>query len=157
MRRFYSIFAISTISLLLSQVGMPLSGQSTATGSSALLDHVTAFTSLPNGIEVRDGEARETIVALRDDLLRIRIARRRGLPEDASWAVLADARHSSVPATPEIAADHVGFRTNSLSVEIDRKSLALTIRDLSGNVLQQDARPVRFRWRCLSHLQNSER
>jgi alpha-glucosidase len=145
MQRFCSIFAFSAIALLLSQASMPLCGQSTATKSDAfLLDHVTGFTSLPNGIEVRDGEARETIVALRNDLLRIRIARKGGLPEDASWAVLADARRSSVAATPEIAADHVGFRTNSLRVEIDKKNLILTIRDLSGNVLQQDARPIRF-------------
>jgi alpha-glucosidase len=146
MQRFCSIFAaFSTMALFLCQASTPLSGQSAAPQSDLfLLSHVTGFTSLSNGIEVRDGEAREQIVALRDGLLRIRIARNSGLPEDASWAVLADARHSSVPVTPEIAVDHVGFRTNSLHVEVNKKTLTLTIRDLNGNVLQQDARPTRF-------------
>jgi len=145
MQRFCTLFAtFSTIALLVYQASMPLSGQSIAPSSLIVLDQVTGFTSLPNGIEVRDGEAREQIVALRDDLLRIRIARKGALPEDASWAVPADARHLSVNVTPDIAADHVGFRTNALRVEIDKKSLSLTVHDLNGNVLQQDARPTRF-------------
>jgi alpha-glucosidase len=140
MRRFFTLLTFLTLVLLLSE-GPNLHGQSTA---SVMLDRLTGFTSLPNGIEARDGDARETIVVLRDDLLRIRIARKATLPEDASWAVPADIRHSSAAATPEITADHVGFRTSALHVEIDKKTLALTVRDLSGNVLQQDARPVRF-------------
>ncbi len=66
------------------------------------------------------------------------------LPEDASWAVLPAARHSSVSVTAETAGDHVGFRTHALIVELDKQSLELTVRDLAGNILQQDARPVRF-------------
>lgn len=145
MRRLCSLFAFSALILLLSQAIVTLHAQNNAAKSDCLLlDRLTAFTSLPNGIEVRDGEASETITALRDDLLRIRVSRTGVLPEDASWAVLADARHSSVSATPENGGDYVGFRTNSLRVEIDRKTLALTVRDLSGNVLQQDARPLRL-------------
>ncbi|WP_263366537.1 glycoside hydrolase family 31 protein [Edaphobacter bradus] len=109
-----------------------------------LLDHLTASASLPNGIVVRENAIEEEITALRDDLLRIRIARKGPLPEDASWAVLDDARHSSVAVTPETAEGHVGFRTRLLHVEIDRSTMALTIRDLNGNALQQDARPTRF-------------
>ena len=112
--------------------------------SSFVLDHVTGFSSLPNGIEVRDGDAREQITALRDDVLRIRVAPRGQMPEDASWAVSADARHSSVPVAPAISGDTIGFRTRSLQVEIDRKTLRLTIRDLAGNIIQQDALPIRY-------------
>lgn len=145
MRRLGSLFTFSALILLLSQAIVTLHAQNIAAKSDCLLlDRLTAFTPLPNGIEVRDGEASETITALRDDLLRIRVSRTGVLPEDASWAVLADARHSSVSVTPENAGDYVGFRTNSLRVEIDRKTLALTVRDLSGNVLQQDARPLRY-------------
>lgn len=141
----HSFYAFTALALLLGQTQPFLHAQSAAPDTNCLLlNRMTAFTSLPNGVEVRDGEALETIVALRDDLLRIRVARNGVLPEDASWAVLADARRSSVSVTPEIAADHVGFRTNSLHVEVDRKTLALTVRDLSGNALQQDASPIRF-------------
>ena len=39
--------------------------------------------------------------ALRDDVLRVRMWKGDAVPEDASWAVLADARTSSVPVTAE--------------------------------------------------------
>ncbi|QNI33566.1 DUF5110 domain-containing protein [Alloacidobacterium dinghuense] len=146
MQRSASFFAaFLAIVLLFSLIILPLQAQSDgANGGVLLLDHVTGFTSLPNGIEVRDGEALEEIVALRDDILRVRISRNDKLPEDASWAVLPEARHSSVSVAPEITADHVGFKTHSLSVEIARKTLALTIRDLDGKPIQQDALPARF-------------
>ena len=109
-----------------------------------VLDHVTHFSALPNGIDVRSGSAREEITALRDDVLRIRVSRTDELPEDASWAVLAEARRSSVAVTP-IATDAViGFSTQALRVEIDRSTLELTLRDASGKILQQDARPVTY-------------
>jgi alpha-glucosidase len=106
--------------------------------------HSAVASSLPNGIEVLDGDLHETIVALREDVLRIRISRSGVLPEDASWAVLPGARHSSVPVLAETSGDHFGFRTRAMIVELDKKSLELTVRDLAGKILQQDARPIRF-------------
>jgi alpha-glucosidase len=108
------------------------------------LKHLSGFSSLPNGIEIEDGEAREEITALRDDVLRVRITQKGRMPEDASWAVLAGARTSSVKVTPDNNSDHLGFRTGALIVEIDRDTLQLTIFDLNGHVVQQDARPVTF-------------
>jgi len=104
----------------------------------------STVTSLPNGIELRAGGLREEIRALRDDVLRIRIARGNALPEDASWAVLPESRHSSVAVTPLSAANNSGFRTHTLDVEVDKRTLELTIRNLNGEILQQDARPIRF-------------
>jgi alpha-glucosidase len=109
-----------------------------------LLDHVTQFAPLSNGIVVRQDAVQEQITALRDDVIRIRIGSQGQLPEDASWAVLADARHSSVGVTLESTAGYVGFRTRSLKIEIDRATMALKVSDLNGNVVQQDARPTRF-------------
>lgn len=103
-----------------------------------------AAAPLPNGIEVRAGGLLETIVALRDDVLRIRISRTGALPEDASWAVLDSARRSSVPVLAETSGNHFGFRTRALIVELDKSTLQLTLRDPAGKILQQDARPVRF-------------
>jgi alpha-glucosidase len=102
------------------------------------------FSNLPNGIEVQAGGLHEEILALRDDVLRVRIARGAALPEDASWAVLPEARQSTVPVTPETNKDHFGFRTHAFDVELDKQTLELTIRDLDGKILQQDARPIRF-------------
>jgi alpha-glucosidase len=109
------------------------------------LDRVTASAPLPNGIDIREGTAHLQITALRDDVLRIRIASTQQLPEDASWAVLEHARHSSVSVTPEQNAESVGFATQLLHVAIERTGGQLTIRDRDGNILQQDAQPITFR------------
>jgi len=109
-----------------------------------VLDHLTGFTMLPNGIDVRSGSAREQITALRDDVIRIRVSRSGDLPEDASWAALARARQSTAAVTPIATDSTVGFTTQALRVEIDRHSFELTIRDASGKVLQQNARPITY-------------
>lgn len=100
--------------------------------------------ALSNGIEVRQGDLHERVVALRDDLLRVTIWRGEVAPEDASWAVLASARASSVPVTQQQSQDHFGFSTRELRVEIDRGTLEFVIRAANGLILQKDSRPVRF-------------
>jgi alpha-glucosidase len=75
--------------------------------------------------------------ALRDDVLRVRMWKGDAVPEDASWAVLPEARTSRVPVTPEAR----GFSTKALRVSID-DHLLLTLTDLQGNILQKDAAPV---------------
>jgi alpha-glucosidase len=103
-----------------------------------------AVTPLADGIELRSQDLHERITALREDVLRIRIWRGENPPEDASWAVLPQARAASCAVIVNATPAHPGFRTHKLSVEIDPGTLEFTIRDESGNVLQQDARPVRF-------------
>jgi alpha-glucosidase len=102
------------------------------------------FTTLSNGVDVRATDAHEQITALRDDLLRVRIVRSGRFPEDASWAVLPDARTSSAKVTPEISPGSVGFRTSVLRVVVDRKTLRMTILDHAGNVLNEDAKRPQF-------------
>jgi alpha-glucosidase len=114
-----------------------------SSNSNSFRNAVTVST-LPNGIDVQAGALHERIVALRDDVLRITVTHARALPEDASWAVLAEARHSAVPVANESSGDHLGFRTKALIVQLDKATLQLTIRDLDGTLIQQDARPVRF-------------
>ena len=93
---------------------------------------------LPNGIEVRRNGAMLQVVALRDDVLRVRLAVKGQLPEDASWAVPVEIRRQSVEVIPEITPDAVGFRTKTLRVRIERATLRLSTADLRGNVLQED-------------------
>ena len=107
-------------------------------------DRQAIVSNLANGIDVRVGDIHEQILALRDDVIRVRIARGMNLPEDASWAVLADARHSAVAVTPTSSENRLGFSTHALSVELDKQTLQLTVRDLNGEILQQDARPIRY-------------
>ena len=101
-------------------------------------------TPLPNGIEVQVGDLREKVIALRDDVLRISVVRGGSWLEDASWAVLPGARHSSVAVKIETTGDHFGFKTPALIVEVDKQTLETTVRDDAGRIIQQDARPIRF-------------
>ena len=100
--------------------------------------------ALPNGVEIRCGTLNEQITALRDDVLRIRAWRGDTPPEDASWAVLASARHAAVPVTADNTLNHFGFRTHALIVAVDPQTLMITVRDAAGEILQQDALPMRF-------------
>src|SRR5262252_11127807 len=66
-----------------------LSAQNTpASQPTVSVDSVTASQALHDGIDIRAGSATVRITALRDDILRVRIAADSSLPEDASWAVL---------------------------------------------------------------------
>ena len=97
-----------------------------------------AFTPLNDGIEARSATETLQVTALRPDILRVRASHKGSLPEDASWAVLATARTATSQVTP--AAN--GFSTSALTVSIDPTTLQLTVKDLAGNILQQDAEPI---------------
>ena len=101
--------------------------------------------TLPNGIRLNTANGCiEEILALRDGVLRVRIANASQLPEDASWVVLPEARKASATADPENTATSVGFRTAQLHVEIARSDARLTVRDTNGKIIQQDEKPPRF-------------
>src|SRR6266849_5233754 len=121
-----------------------LQGQTGPADAIVQLNHLTSFSALSNGIDLRAGDARMQIVALREEVVRIRVSRSKDLPEDASWAVLKEAMQSSVAVVRDESSSSVGFRTKALRVSINRQTFGLTIADLGGNVLQQDARPVEF-------------
>jgi alpha-glucosidase len=114
----------ASFSLALLLTALPLWSQAMHTSSSYTLS--TASTTL-------------RVDALRPDLLRVRVFPLGHEPEDASWAVLPAARTSQAPVTgtPD------GFTTAALRVSVS-PDLRLTVLDLQGNVLQQDAEPVVF-------------
>ena len=95
------------------------------------------ITPSPNGLTATAEGLTLQITALRDDILRVRMWKGDAVPEDASWAVLPQARTSSVPVTPEAN----GFTTKLLRVSVS-DHLLVTLADLQGNVLQKDAAPV---------------
>jgi alpha-glucosidase len=95
--------------------------------------------ALPNGIEVYSGKAIIQVIAMRDDVIRVRVSRDGGMPEDASWAVLPSARQERATVTADSGKAAVGFRTKRLRVQIERATLRLIVTDLDGTVLQEDA------------------
>jgi alpha-glucosidase len=105
---------------------------------------ITSVAPLSNGIELRDGALTMRITALRDDVLRIRASRTAALAEDASWAVLPEARSASVAVTQDSSTTTAGFHTASLRLSVDRATGLLTLSDTAGNILQQDTEPLQF-------------
>jgi alpha-glucosidase len=114
--------------------------------SSSELHHVlTAVSStqpLRNGIEIRADSTRMRVTALRQNVLSVVVSPDGVMPEDASWAVLPEAREQSVEVTPVDEALSVGFRTAALDVRIERNPLRLVVRDLNGDVVCADAAPA---------------
>jgi alpha-glucosidase len=89
---------------------------------------------LPNGLETTSGQARIRVEALTDSILRVRIARGREWPEDASWAVPPEMRHQRT-AVQRMAK---GFRTGALNVELVPSMFSLTVTDLQGREIVSD-------------------
>jgi alpha-glucosidase len=140
MHSFRFQFLTVFVAILSASIGAHASQDS---GEWQLPKHGASASALGNGMEVRAGDLRERVIALRDDVLRIRAWRGSTQPEDASWAVLPEARTSSVAAIADNSEGHFGFHTSTLFVAIDKKTLQITVRDRSGNIIQQDARPLR--------------
>jgi alpha-glucosidase len=110
----------------------------------ATFDRVTTSSPLSNGIELHDGSMTIRITALRDDVLRLRASRNETLPEDASWAVLSEARTASVTVTQDAMEKSVGFHTKCLRIAMDRATGILTLSDVNGKILQQQTAPLEF-------------
>ena len=113
-------------------------------GQISSFSQITQATPLDNGIELRDGTLLMQITAMRDDVIRLRASHTGALPEDASWAVLPDARAASVAVVQDSNEKSVGFHTANLGVRIDRANGLLTVLDASGKTIQQDAEPLQF-------------
>ena len=111
-----------------------------------ILEQVASSQVMHDGIQVRSGSAQIVITALRDDIIRVRIAPGDTLPEDASWAVLAGPRGKTIDVQPAQDANSVGFRTAALDVRVERSPLRLVVRDLAGNIICSDAigQPTEF-------------
>ncbi|HTS06089.1 MAG TPA: TIM-barrel domain-containing protein [Candidatus Eisenbacteria bacterium] len=138
--RFFGVCALGVVAAVI------VSAQTPATLPTVSLDSVTASDPLHDGIQIQAGTATMRITAVRDDIIRIRLSPDSTLPEDASWAVLADARTKTVAVQPMQDSTADGFRTRALDVRVEKNPLRVIIRDLSGNVLSADAvgRPTRF-------------
>jgi alpha-glucosidase len=138
-------FQILLFGLAIAATTSPLAQTTVSSQPAVALEAVTSSNPLRDGIELQAGSATVRITALRDDIVRVRIAPG-ALPEDASWAVLAGPRSKSIDVKPIEDSATVGFRTASLEVRVERSPLRVVIRDLAGNVISADAvgRPIQF-------------
>ena len=136
------ILCFATLSLTASS--LPAQTAETSTAAVAL-GAVTNSKPLPDGIEVHAGSIVMRITALRDDIIRVRIALDI-LPEDASWAVLPEPRSKSVNVQPIDESSAMGFRTATLDVRVEKNPARIVVRDLAGNLMSADAvdRPTAF-------------
>jgi alpha-glucosidase len=98
-----------------------------------------ALRHLPNGVELTGANGSMRVTALTDSVLRVRITKGGKFGEDASWAVPANVRHLAVRVAPT----PLGFRTRSIELRIDPANMKLEALDLHGNVISEDAGPVR--------------
>ncbi|HEV3150371.1 MAG TPA: alpha-glucosidase, partial [Acidobacteriaceae bacterium] len=87
-----SLLTLPAAALLLPGVMLAHAATREAARPILALDRVTASKALDNGMELHNGSAVMQITALRDDVLRVRVGPEGALPEDASWAVLPEAR-----------------------------------------------------------------
>ncbi len=110
-----------------------------AAGSCAAGAQVAGPRATANGVVVEGPALTLRVDALRADVLRVRVYPNGRPAEDASWAVLPEARTARVQVTAEAS----GFRTSALRVTVGA-DLRLTVSDLAGHVLQSDAVPVRW-------------
>src|SRR3954453_22651035 len=134
---------VALMAITVSTIGLAQTATS-APNARLVLEKVTSADAQRDGITVHAGAATLRITALRGDILRVRIAAGSEFPEDASWAVLWEARTKSIEVKAFNDANAVGFRTASLDVRVERDPLRLVVRDLSGNIICADAvgRPV---------------
>ena len=96
-----------------------------------------AMQHFSSGVRAVDGDQVLEVTASRDEVVRVRVWTAGHEPEDASWAVLPSALHSSITVTPE----PDGFRTAKLHITLGQ-NLGLTVSDLEGHMLQDDAEPM---------------
>src|ERR1700729_3021029 len=100
---------------------------------------VADITVRGDGADIHSGSWFMRVTALTDDILRVRAAAARDLPEDASWAVPGEMRGRSVHVTVKQNADSVDFKTATLAVRIERSPLRLIVSDLAGHGISADA------------------
>ncbi len=146
MKLFFSYQPLAILVVILTVALSSSVAQESAPPGEVEVKAVTSSQPLHDGIQIEAGSATMRITALRDDIIRVRVASDSTLPEDASWAVLPDVRGKSIEVQPRQDGASVGFRTATLDVRIEKDPLRMVISDLSGNVISSDAagRPARF-------------
>ena len=103
-----------------------------AVAGAAAAKPVDRYTATGNGMTME-------ISAPRADIIRVRVGQS-ALPEDASWAVSPEVRGHTVPLDVSQTADgKTELKTSAVVVDLDEKTLAVTVKDMSGRIIVDDA------------------
>ncbi|HEY1263245.1 MAG TPA: hypothetical protein VGF06_06960, partial [Terriglobales bacterium] len=108
------------------------------------LPPVTSVHILRNGVELMAGKSAIQVVAVRDDVIRIRVARNGKFPPDFSWAVLPETVRNPPPVDVSDSPQAVRFSTKNGSVRLEKSPLRIVFLDPAGKTLQSDARTMAF-------------
>src|ERR1700680_5037825 len=111
-------FPLMLLAIAVAAVSSATAQTTVASQPAVMLVTVSSSQPLRDGIELQAGPATVRITALRDDIIRVRIAPG-ALPEDASWAVLPEPRGKFVDVKIIQDDASVGFRTASLEVRVE--------------------------------------
>ncbi len=98
---------------------------------------VTGVKKLPNGLELKAGQASVRVLAVGESTIRVRLAPSGAFPADHSWAVLPESL-STVRVNVRNTRRTVEFSTPSLTVRIQKSPLLIVFLDPAGNVIVQD-------------------
>jgi alpha-glucosidase len=109
------------------------------TDARAAAGAVLAVEPLPSGIAVQTGALYLRIVALRDDILRVRVSATAEILDEVSWAVPDAVRGATVPVRALRELDAAGFATASQVVRVMRGTGRLVITDAAGTDISADA------------------
>lgn len=120
------------LAALLTSAALPLAATAAQAAAPAAV-----LTAQGDGVEVSAGILKLRVIALGDDVIRVRIARDGVYPEDASWAVLPAQRRARAKVTPTTD----GFTTARVRVRIGAGG-AVTFETLDGKVISADAAPA---------------
>ncbi len=132
--------ALCLASLLLAPLALPAQAGGAQPAHARPDARTAAQAALPAADRVLLGAGGVTLelTAPRADVLRVRLGHP-DLPEDASWAVVPQARTAHVPLVRSQQGTRLTVRTAALQAVIDTRTLAIDILDASGVPLLQDA------------------
>jgi len=102
------------------------------------LGNISGVKVLPNGVELAAGTAKIRVVAISDNVVRVRYAQEGQFPPDQSFAVLPGAFSNATAVKVEQSREAVTLSTSSLQVRILRTPIGLTFLRPDGSVISQD-------------------
>jgi alpha-glucosidase len=140
------VFAWITGALLaLGGVPSGAANATTAAGAASATNSVVMDSPRVDRYQLTQGTLTLQITAVRDDIVRVRIAQG-AVSEDGSWAVLPGVRAHTQTMQVTQTASTVELRTAALRILLNRADLALRIEDAQGRIVLDDApgRAVQF-------------
>jgi alpha-glucosidase len=98
----------------------------------------------PDGVELTAGAAKVRVTAFRDGVIRVRLAPNGGFSNDASWAVIEEARPPALKI--EDGVDELKMTAGAVSVVVAKSPLTIRFADAAGNSALADEPSLPMAW-----------